>query len=51
MNVMNVAKAPGELLEAMKEHEQALAGLYRLYAEKYPDYRDFWMSLSLEENQ
>ena len=51
MNVMNVAKAPGELLEAMKAHEQALACLYRSYAEKYPDYKDFWMSLSREENQ
>jgi hypothetical protein len=48
---MNIAKAPGELLEAMKEHELALAHLYGLYAEKYPDYKDFWISLSLEENQ
>ena len=51
MNIMNVAKAPGELLGAMKEHEQALARLYGLYAEKYLDYKNFWMSLSLEENQ
>jgi rubrerythrin len=47
---MNIAKAPGELLEAMREHEQALAHLYELYAEKYPDYEDFWTELSLEEN-
>jgi hypothetical protein len=48
---MNIAKVPGELLEAMKEHEQALARLYGLYADKYPDYKDFWTSLALEENQ
>ena len=48
---MDIAKAPNELLEAMKEHELALARLYGLYAEKYPDYKDFWTSLSLEENQ
>lgn len=48
---MNTAKAPAEILEAMKEHEQALARLYGLYAEKYPEYKNFWMSLSLEENQ
>jgi hypothetical protein len=48
---MDIAKAPKELLEAMKEHELALARLYGLYAEKYPDYEDFWTSLSLEENQ
>ena len=47
---MNISKAPGELLEAMREHEQALAHLYELYAEKYPDYKDFWTELSLEEN-
>jgi len=48
---MNIAKAPGELLEAMREHELTLAHLYGLYAKKYPDYEDFWVSLSLEENQ
>jgi len=48
---MNIAEAPGEILEAMKEHEQALAHLYELYAEKYPECKDFWISLSLEENQ
>jgi len=48
---MNIAQAPGELLEAMKEHELTLAHLYGLYAEKYPEYKDFWTELSLEENQ
>ena len=47
---MNIAQAPGELLEAMREHEQALAHLYGLYAEKYPQYKDFWTGLSIEEN-
>ena len=47
---MNIAQAPKELLEAMREHEQALAHLYGLYAEKYPKCKDFWTGLSLEEN-
>lgn len=48
---MNIVKAPELILEAMKEHEQSLAGLYELYAGKFPEYKDFWTELSLEEVQ
>jgi hypothetical protein len=48
---MNIAKAPEVILEALKEHEQALAHLYKLYASKFPEYKDFWTELSLEEVQ
>ena len=48
---MNIAKAPEVILEAMKEHEQALAQLYEFYTGKFPEYKDFWNELSLEEVQ
>ena len=48
---MNITKAPEEILDAMKEHEQAIADLYELYAEKFPEYEDFWNDLSREEIQ
>lgn len=48
---MNIAKAPEVILEAMKEHEQALAHLYELYVGKFPEYKDFWNELSKEEVQ
>jgi len=48
---MNIAKAPGEILEAMKEHELALAELYEVYADKFPEYKDFWRKFSSEEIQ
>lgn len=46
---MNIAKAPELILAAMKEHEQALAGLYEVYAGKFPEYKKFWTKLALEE--
>jgi len=48
---MNIAKAPGEILEAMKDHELALAELYEVYADKFPEYKDFWTKFSSEEIQ
>jgi len=48
---MNIAKAPEVILQAMKEHEQSLARLYECYADKFPEYKDFWTELSLEEVQ
>jgi hypothetical protein len=48
---MNIALAPEVILEAMKEHEQSLARLYKLYAAKFLEYKGFWTELSLEEVQ
>ena len=48
---MNIAKAPGEILEALKEHELALAELYEVYADNFPEYKDFWTKFSREEIQ
>ena len=48
---MNITQAPDKILEAMKEHELALAELYEVYAEKFPEYKDFWATFSREEIQ
>jgi len=48
---MKIAKAPGEILEAMKEHERVIAQLYEVYARKFPEHGDFWSQLSSEEIQ
>ena len=34
--VANIAKSPGEILEALKEHERVIAQLYEVYARKFP---------------
>ena len=48
---MNIAKAPGEILGALKDHELALAELYEVYADNFPEYKDFWTRFSSEEVQ
>jgi len=48
---MKIAKSPVELLEALKEHELALANLYEVYADAFPECRDFWADLSKDELQ
>jgi len=48
---MNIAKSPGLLLGALKEHEQTIAHLYKAYAEKFSEWKDFWIKLSSEEIQ
>jgi rubrerythrin len=36
-------------LELMARHEEAIAELYETYAEKFPDYKEFWERLAKEE--
>lgn len=48
---MKIATSPGAVLEAMKEHELAIAGLYEVYSEAFPECEDFWAGLSMEELQ
>ncbi len=38
-----------EILELMAENEENIARLYQLYAEKLPDFEDFWLKLADEE--
>ena len=48
---MKIAESPVELLEALKEHELAIANLYEVYADVFPECRDFWIDLSKDELQ
>jgi len=48
---MKIATSPGTILEAMKEHELAIAHLYEVYAEVFPECEDLWAGLSMEELQ
>ena len=48
---MAVVETSSELLEALKRHELAIARLYEGYAQKFPEYQDFWMELSRDEIQ
>lgn len=45
----SMTKEAGQLLTVLKEHEELLAELYKVYAEKFEEDRDFWMELSREE--
>ncbi len=45
---MNIPPAIGEV-EAMARHEEAIAQLYTAFADKFPDYHNFWLDLSNEE--
>ena len=48
---MKIAKSPGLLLGALKEHEQIIAQLYKVYAEKFSECKDLWTELANEETQ
>ncbi len=48
---MNATESPGKILEALKEHELAIAHLYEIYAEVFPEWKDFWIGLSNDELQ
>lgn len=37
------------ILEMLAENEEAVAALYRAYAEKFPQHHDFWTQLADEE--
>jgi len=48
---MNAAESPGEILDALKEHELAIAGLYEVYAEVFHQWKDFWLGLANDEHE
>ena len=48
---MKIAQNPEVILGALKEHELAIANLYKVYAEIFPECKDLWMELSREELQ
>ena len=48
---MKIAMSPGAIIEALREHELAIAGLYEAYAEVFPECEDLWAGLAMEELQ
>ena len=42
---------PDEIVELLAEHERAISRLYRTYAARFPDHKDFWSKLVDEEEQ
>lgn len=40
-----------KILDLLKEHEKGLSELYAVFAEKCPDYKQFWSDLSKEEKE
>ena len=40
-----------ETVEMLAKHEETIGQLYKEYADKYPEHRDFWLALADDENQ
>ncbi|MGB3479193.1 MAG: hypothetical protein WBB67_08530 [bacterium] len=38
-----------EIMEILINHEEAISRLYEAYAQKFPDHKEFWSTLSWEE--
>jgi len=41
----------GDIVNLLAEHERAIGRLYRVYAGRFPEHRDFWSRLADEEEQ
>lgn len=48
---MKIAQEPEVILGTLKEHELALADLYEVFAETFPECENFWVEMSREEIQ
>jgi hypothetical protein len=42
-------KETKSIIGLLQEHEEAIAELYKTFAQKYPEYKRFWMTMSFEE--
>ena len=40
-----------EVLRLLAEHEQLISQMYKSFAVSFPEYRDFWNEISLEETE
>lgn len=36
-------------IDLLAKNEEAIAGLYQLYADRFPEYEEFWLGLAVEE--
>ncbi len=46
-----MTEEPLEAIEALAENEMMISRIYRVFSEKFPEYRDFWEKLAREEVQ
>jgi len=46
---MNQEKEKMDSLTLMEENERMISEIYKLYADKFQDYRDFWGALVVDE--
>lgn len=40
-----------QIIELLAQNEEVLVDLYKLYSQQYPEYKDFWESISNDEVQ
>ena len=48
---MNAPDTTSQAVDLLGEHERLIGRLYGVYADKFPEEREFWLSLSQEEAQ
>ena len=46
-----MAKEPLEAIEMLAENEMVISRIYKVYSERFPEYRDFWETMAKEEVQ
>ena len=46
-----MAMEPLETIELLAENEMVISRIYRVFSERFPDYRDFWEKMAEEEIQ
>jgi rubrerythrin len=48
---MDMTKQALDVMEALAENEMLISRLYRTFAERFPDDREFWETMAAEETQ
>jgi len=46
---MELKNYQNDVIEGLIDNEEALSKLYKVYSEKFPDNKEFWLSLSQDE--
>jgi len=46
---MLLREEDSDIIEILAKNEQAVARLYRAYADRFSEYKDFWFGLAIEE--
>jgi rubrerythrin len=46
-----MARKPLEVIQLLAENEMVISRIYRVFSERFPEYRDFWETMAAEEIQ